>query len=94
MSAPGVWYQGLAVIRCPNPVRFGTQQLPPASSFSRKCGRRRLREGIKVGLTTTLCMTTPVGPSMSAGVAQARSEMKSRPGEDVVVVVVVVASSS
>ena len=54
VSAPGVWHQGLAVIRCPNPVRFGTQQLPQRQVFSRKCGRRRLQEGIKVGLTTCL----------------------------------------
>lgn len=74
VSAPDVRFQGLAVIRCSNPVRFGTQQLPQRQVSRENAAAGVCGEGIKVGLTT--CVRDHPGRAIDVRWRRTREELK------------------
>jgi hypothetical protein len=71
MWAPGVWHQGLAEIRCPNPVRFGRNLGVEAIASASPTFLERTQVGVssdQVGLTR--CLHDPaVRPIIDVGLA-------------------------
>ena len=76
MWAPGVWHQGLAEIRCPNPVRFGRNLGIEAIASASPTFLERTQVGVssdQVGLTR--CLHDPAVRSIiDVGVGAAISE--------------------